>query len=180
MSNTRSTSKAGLEFISKHEGISLEAYADPVNKLTIGTGHLLTRSELSSGKMRIAGRQVRWREGISQQQAIDLLAQDVKHAERCITEALGEKRTWYLTQNRYDSLVSFVFNIGCGAFQDSTLLRVLREGNYQGVPTQLKRWVYASGVELPGLRNRRSEEAELWEMSNNALRCPRCQHEWTA
>jgi lysozyme len=64
------------------------------------------------------------------------------------------------------ALVSFVFNVGVGAFQTSTLLRLLNASDYLSVPTQLRRWNKETikGVERPnvGLTNRREKEITLW------------------
>lgn len=180
MTHARKVSEAGLDFIARHEGTRTEAYRDPAGYWTIGIGHLLTKDELHSGKLEIGEQVFRWREGITQAQAQTLLREDLAIAEDCVYTQLGTKRAWYLSQNRFDALVSLVFNIGCRAFQRSTLLRTLREGDYDGVPAQIKRWVYAGNVKLPGLIRRRAEEAELWAMSNGQVTCPRCQHSWTA
>jgi len=67
-----------------------------------------------------------------------------------------------LNQNQFDSLVSFTFNTGIQAFADSTLLKMLNQGNYDAVPDQLRRWVRAGGNVVQGLVNRRENEIKLW------------------
>ena len=67
-----------------------------------------------------------------------------------------------LTQNQFDALVSFVFNIGDGAFAASTLLRYLNKGRYQEAAVEFMRWIHAGGKRLDGLIRRRRAEQELF------------------
>jgi len=67
-----------------------------------------------------------------------------------------------LPQNQFDALVSFTFNVGVGAFSNSTLLRRLNKRNYQGTKQEFRRWVHAGGRRLQGLVNRRNQEAGLF------------------
>ena len=67
-----------------------------------------------------------------------------------------------LTQPQFDALVSFVFNVGGGNFQTSTLLKELNAGHVAAVPGQLARWNTAGGQVLQGLVNRRRAEGELF------------------
>lgn len=64
-----------------------------------------------------------------------------------------------LNQNQYDALVSLCFNIGVGAFEESTLLRKLNAGGYAGAQAEFKRWDRQAAKELPGLERRRVAEA---------------------
>lgn len=73
--------------------------------------------------------------------------------ERCVKPALPEKtRT---------AFVSFTYNVGAEAFCGSTAARMLNAGDFYAACNQLDRWVYAKGIELPGLVNRRGEEKKL-------------------
>lgn len=67
-----------------------------------------------------------------------------------------------LNQNQFDALVSFEFNIGYGAFNSSTLLKLLNQGKYIDAANQFERWVYANKKVLPGLVKRRAAEKELF------------------
>jgi lysozyme len=67
-----------------------------------------------------------------------------------------------LTQNQFDALTSFVYNCGVGALQSSTLLKVLNQGKYEQVPSQLMRWVNAGGKRYEGLVRRRAAEGALF------------------
>jgi GH24 family phage-related lysozyme (muramidase) len=69
-----------------------------------------------------------------------------------------------LTQNQFDAMVSWVYNLGSGNLNASTLLKVLNSGDYAGVPEQLLRWNKAGGRVLEGLTRRRQAEADLFAL----------------
>jgi len=151
-------SQHGLSLLEQWEGFKLQVYKDSAGLPTIGVGHLLTRSELTSGKIVINGVPVKYSGGLTQQQVTDLLAQDVVPAQQAVNTGVKVA----LNQNQFDALVSFTFNVGNGAFLGSTLLKVLNQGQYDQVPTQLLRWTRAGGVVVQGLVNRRQNEIKLW------------------
>ncbi len=68
-----------------------------------------------------------------------------------------------LKQNQFDAMVSWVFNLGPSNLQASTLLKVLNSKDYEGVPSQIKRWNKAGGQVKQGLIRRREAEALLFE-----------------
>ncbi len=145
--------------LNKVEGDELTPYRDTNGYWTIGIGHLITKDELSSGKIYINGTPVRWRNGITQAQCDALLMQDIGWAESAVNALVKVP----LTQDRFDALVSFTFNVGAEALRTSTLLLDLNEGHYSQVPMQMKRWVRkADGSICEGLVNRRRIEAALW------------------
>lgn len=151
-------SQEGFEFLKKHEAVKNHVYKDVAGKDTIGVGHLLTRSELSSGKISILGKSVKYKDGLTDQQVDDLFKQDLIPREKIVESYVRVP----LMQNQFDALVSFVFNVGRGAFGQSTLLKVLNQGKYDEVPAQLRRWIYSGGKKIDGLINRREAEIELW------------------
>lgn len=106
----------------------------------------------------IGGLTVVYRKGLTEQQCWDLLDQDLEPAEKSVNEAV----TVPLNQNQFDALVSFAFNVGDGAFRSSTLLKLLNQGRYDDVPTQLRRWIRDNGHVVQGLVNRREKEITLW------------------
>jgi len=148
----------GLELLEQWEGFKTTVYKDSAGLPTIGVGHLLTKSELSSGKITINGVPVKYGDGLTEQQVTDLLAQDVQPAAAAVNNNVKVP----LNQNQFDALVSFTFNVGVGAFTSSTLLKVLNQGQYDEVPTQLLRWTRAGGQVVQGLVNRRNNEIKLW------------------
>lgn len=148
----------GLDLLKQWEGFELNVYKDSAGLPTIGVGHLLTRSELSSGKIVINGQPVSYANGLTDQQVLDLLSQDVKPAEQTVNTGVKVP----LNQNQFDALVSFAFNAGGAAFAGSTLLKLLNQQQYVEVPKQLLRWVRSGGQVVQGLVNRRSNEIKLW------------------
>jgi len=99
---------------------------------------------------------------ITEAQAIERLRRDLAVAEQAVWNAVDVD----LTDNQFGALVSFVFNVGVGAFRSSSLLRKLNAGDYAAVPGELAKWNKArvAGVLTPvaGLSNRRAAEAGLW------------------
>jgi len=67
-----------------------------------------------------------------------------------------------LNQNEADALISFVYNVGAGAFKGSTLLRKLNAGDRAGAAKQFASWNKSGGIVLKGLQSRRMREAALF------------------
>lgn len=142
-------SPAGIDLIKSHEGLRLTAYFCPAGVPTIGYGHTgpdVTEADVVAGKR------------INQREANRLLSLDLRDAVAAVNASV----TVPLAQHHFDALVSFVFNIGANAFRKSTLLRLLNAADYDAVPEQLMRWVYADGLRLKGLVKRRADEAAMF------------------
>ncbi len=151
-------SEQALELLKQWEGFETKVYNDSAGLPTIGVGHLITASEQTSGAIVITGLSVQYADGLTDQQVVDLLGQDVQPAEQAVNGGVQVA----LAQNQFDALVSFTFNVGAGAFNDSTLLKVLNQGHYDQVPDQLRRWNKAGGQVVQGLVTRRENEVKLW------------------
>lgn len=137
------TGSKGLSLIKQAEGLRLRAYKCPADVWTIGYGHTRTARE---GMM------------ITPEEAESLLRDDLRDAERCINNT-----GLSFTQNQFDALVSFVYNLGCNAFTKSTLLAKIREGaSDDQIKTEFRRWVYSVGKVLKGLVDRREKEIDLY------------------
>ena len=67
-----------------------------------------------------------------------------------------------LTQNQFDALVCFAYNVGLGNLKSSTLLKLLNAGDYSGACAQFSRWNKSNGRPMKGLTIRRKAEAELF------------------
>lgn len=124
------TSDAGLAAIMQREGKVNHAYPDPAwgwKVPTIGVGH--TGPEVHPGLV--------W----TDEQVMEALRRDVAEREDAINaQMVVPGATFTLTQNQFDALVSFVFNVGVGAFRSSTLLKLLHEDDYEGASAQFPRW----------------------------------------
>lgn len=141
--------QAAIDIIKRFEGLSLKAYRCPAALPTIGYGHLLSRDP----KADLA----QWPD-IDQARADELLAIDAAKSAASVDRLI----TVPLTDGQRGALISFVFNLGGGNLQASTLRRVINRGDMDDAPEQLAKWVYAGGVKLPGLVRRRAAEAALW------------------
>lgn len=86
-----------------------------------------------------------------------LYARDIGKFERAVTKLCP-----ITTQNQFDALVSFAYNVGEGNLKDSSLRRLHNEGRYNEAKEQFVRWNKAGGVVLKGLTRRRLAEAELY------------------
>lgn len=149
----------GKKLFIEWEGLRTKPYKDSGGALTIGVGHLLTADEKLTGLIRLNGELISFYDGMTEEQCIALLEQDLKRFERAVNDYVDVE----LSQNQFDALVSFAFNVGVSAFKNSTLVRLLNQGHYDKVPEQLMRWVKDNGRTVQGLINRRRKEAELWE-----------------
>lgn len=139
------TSQGGLDLIRSFEGLELEPYLCPAGKWTIGYGHVLLEGEPHKP--------------ITVAEALALLALDVVTAEKAVSRfAIGI----FLTQNQFDALVSFTFNVGIKAFAESTLLKRVQERDRSGAVTEFLRWIHDKDEEVPGLKRRRKAESELY------------------
>lgn len=138
------TSERGLALIMECEGFCPEAYLCPAGVWTIGYGH-------TGG--------VRPGERCSRDEARDWLGRDVGAAEQAVRRHVRIP----LAQAEFDALVSFVFNVGTGAFAASTLLRKLGAGDRAGAAAEFDRWVRGGDRVLPGLVTRRARERALFE-----------------
>jgi lysozyme len=141
-------SKLGLNLVRHFEGMYLRGYKCPANVWTIGYGH----TGLVDGKP-IHGNMI-----ITEEKAIELLQQDMAVFEKAVKDSVKVP----LTQNQFDALVSFAFNVGAGALRNSTLLKLLNQGKYEEVPAQFLRWNKGGGKVLAGLTRRRKAEGHLF------------------
>lgn len=155
---SRDINTDGLEFIAQFEGFSSSIYLDVGGLSTIGYGHLLTSNEKKSKTISIAGMNVDWTKGISKFQALELLEQDVKIAEKSIKSSISAA----LTQDQYNALVSWAYNVGSAAVKSSTLVREISKGNFGRVVSELQRWNKVKNQVIAGLVRRRRAEANLF------------------
>lgn len=137
-------SEQAITLIKNSEGLALEAYADKNDGPTIGYGHLGAKKG----------------QKITKEIAEDLLKQDVSKAETAVKNLVKVP----LSQNQFDALVSFVYNVGPGQFAESTLLKKLNAGEIESVPAEFGRWIYDDGEIMNGLIKRRNNEAKLFAM----------------
>ena len=137
--------KNGLDLIKHYEGLRLNAYPDPATggePYTIGYGH--------TGGVKLG-------DTITQEQADAFLLQDVSKAENYINCQVLQ-----LTQNQFDALVCFTYNVGIGNLAKSTLLLKLKNKDYHNASLEFIKWDMAAGKHLAGLTKRRQAEQQLF------------------
>ena len=142
------TSQAGIDLIKRFEGLELESYLDIADVWTIGYGH--------------TGPEVGPDQRITANEAEALLRHDLVSREKAVSRLTRVA----LNQNEFDALVSFVYNVGIGAYERSTARRRLNNGDRLGAGDALTWWNKATvnGVLRPvrGLTVRRTAEKALF------------------
>lgn len=130
----------GLDLIKKFEGCKLSAYKDSAGVLTIGYGH--------------TGKDVKTKMTITQDEAIGLLKKDIHRFEIHVSE-YRKKYKW--TQNEFNALVSFAFNIG-------NIDQLTKNGkrNKGQIADAILLYTKAGGKTLSGLVKRRKAEYEMF------------------
>ncbi len=141
--------KPGLEIIKHFEGFSSDPYLCPADVPTIGYGatYGFDHKRITMGHC-----------PISLEEGEALLAQELQSVERSVRRLIRVA----LTQNQFDALVSFTFNLGSGRLQSSTLRSKLNRGDYEGAADEFPKWRKAGGRVLAGLVRRRAEERMIW------------------
>lgn len=147
-------SQACLEFIKKKEAFFDRAYLCPAGVWTIGFGTI--RWDLKTP--------VKAGDTITPEEAERQLAIEVQRCADAVTESVHVE----LTQNQFDALVSWAYNVGTGwvtgrGHTQATLIKLLNKGKYDAVPGQLLLFCRTTGGKrLHGLYIRRREEAQMW------------------
>ncbi|EJF87316.1 MULTISPECIES: lysozyme [Bartonella] len=144
----RRISEDCLDCLKKWEGLRLQAYQDVSGVWTIGYGHTG-----KAGKPIVIEGMV-----ITEKKAENMLLADLRQYEQAVEKAVDV----ILSDEQFGALVSFCYNVGISAFQNSTLLKRLNKGDYEAIPAELQKWTKAGGKRLQGLVHRRAAEAGLW------------------
>lgn len=133
-------SATALVAILLHEGYRENAYIPVAGDVpTIGFG---TTKEVKLG------------DRISPELALQRANRDIQLFEGAIKSCVSVP----LTQYEYDAYTSLAYNIGSGAFCNSTLVKLLNQGKYEEACKQILRWDKFQGKPLDGLTKRRNEE----------------------
>jgi lysozyme len=143
------TSKKGMEFIRKYEGFRAKKYTCAGGFPTIGIGTVIdTKAE-------------EWllTATITESQAYDLLQKDLAQFERVVNSSVIKP----ITQNQFDALISFVYNMGPNAFKKSTLLKKVNLNPIDPlIADEFRKWRKAGGKINDGLVKRREAEIALY------------------
>lgn len=141
--NNMKYSDKGMALTEQFEGLRLTAYKDIVGVWTNGYGN--THNVIPGST-------------ITAEQAQRDLADNIAGSEYVVNRVV----TVPLTQGQFDACVDFVFNLGSGNFQSSTLLRKLNNKDYAGASAEFLKWNHAGGVVVEGLTKRRLAEQALF------------------
>ncbi|WP_049064012.1 lysozyme [Acinetobacter seifertii] len=141
-------SNSGINLIKSFEGLRLKAYDDGVGVWTIGYGTIKYPN----------GVQVKKGDVCTEQQAEEYLRNDLTKFEAAINKLVKVS----LSQNQFDAIASFTYNLGETNLANSTLLKKLNKGDYQGASDQFLVWNKAGGKVMNGLVRRREAERALF------------------
>lgn len=155
----RQLSSKGILFLKSIEKLRLKPYDDQTGKdiaawckgATIGYGHLIARHEWD-----------KFKNGIDQARANNLFVADLAPFER----AISAKVTAPISQNQFDALVIFAFNIGIDAFSSSSVLKLVNDPDtktsHPTLEAAWKAWNKSQGRINTGLVNRRAAEWKIY------------------
>jgi len=143
-------SDKGIQLIKHHEGVRNKPYRDCVGLWTVGVGHLI-----GDGKSLPES----WNKLFTTEEVDALLKQDLVRFERGVQKLLPVP----LTQNQFDALISFSFNLGLGVLQRSTLRQNILRKDFKGAAEEFLKYVRAGGKIVKGLVTRRNDEKALFE-----------------
>ena len=142
------TSDAGKNLIKSFEGKRLVAYDDGTGVWTIGCGTIKYPN----------GNAVKKGDVCTDAQVDQYFSNDLVKFENSVNSLVKVP----LTQNQFDALVSFSYNVGAGNLAASTLLRKLNAKDYKGAASEFARWNKAGGKVMNGLTKRCNAEKELF------------------
>lgn len=134
---------SGAFLVAPFEGKENKVYVDPVGILTSCYGH--TGKELKKGQV------------FTDEQCLDQLAEDLLEHDKKMLRYVYVP----LSEEEHAAYLSFTYNVGVGAFKNSTLLKKLNAGDRVGACNELTRWNKAGGKVLNGLTKRRQAEREM-------------------
>jgi lysozyme len=144
------TGKAGIDMIKSFEGFRGTPYKCPAGIPTIGYGATFYPN----------GKKVTMTDAaITEEQATELLAHMLVSFEKYVDSYCVDT----ITQNQFDALVSFAYNLGPANLKASTLLKkVNANSSDESIRLEFLKWVKAGGKTLKGLVRRREAEADLY------------------
>lgn len=146
-------SDKGYAIIRQFEGLRTKAYLDSVGKWTIGYGTIKYPN----------GASVKQGDTCSAAQAEQWLKHDCGWVDAAVDKYVKVK----IKQGHHDALASFVYNVGETAFSNSDLLEYLNAGKPDLALKEFPKWnkgtISGRKMIIPGLANRRAQEAALFK-----------------
>jgi len=148
VSGLRDISEKGFSIIREAESLELIAYLDTGGVWTIGYGTIKYPN----------GVRVKKGDVCTRGQAEIWLKNDCLWVDACLDKHVKVA----VSQNQFDALASFIYNIGESAFIKSTMLTLINNSNFSSAASQFDRWIYDNGKEIKGLVDRRTKEKALF------------------
>jgi lysozyme len=150
MGKITKTSEKGINLIKKYEGFSAKPYLCPAKIPTIGYGATFYPN---GKKVTMSDKQ------ITEVEATELLKNMLTRFEQYVDSFCIDT----LTQNQFDALVSFCYNVGPTNLKNSTLLKKVNNNpNDETINDEFMKWTRGGGKVLKGLVTRRKSESELY------------------
>ena len=138
------------QFIKQYEQCRLKAYLPTkADRPTIGYGMTF-----------VNGKPVEMGDIITPQEAEELFEEEVDHFAQQVDDLVKVE----ITQEQFDALVAFSYNVGIANLKSSTLLKLVNAGDTDNAALQFGRWNKQQGVVLNGLTKRREAEKN-WFLS---------------
>jgi GH24 family phage-related lysozyme (muramidase) len=151
-------SDKGIEELKGIEGFRSKPYIDDAGYATIGYGHKIKKGEMFTS--------------LTEMEADQLLRRDAAPIEDFINDHLDT----LVSQNQFDALVIFIFNIGQAAFLNSSVFQDIKEKKYAEATKPWAKWINISKfikddetgevvrklIPVQGLINRRAKEIQLF------------------
>jgi GH24 family phage-related lysozyme (muramidase) len=136
---------------------------------TVAYGHKLTAEEAESGIIKLGDREVNWRQGLSEEDAMALLNKDAGWAKKVALSSL-RKANMADDDNKVQALTSLIYNVGSGAWGKSKAKKYLEAGNvedfmHEAFDKEIG-FVKINGDISRGLQRRRAAEASLFAQGN--------------
>ncbi|HOZ87890.1 MAG TPA: lysozyme [Bacteroidia bacterium] len=151
MAKVTNVSRNCIDLITHFEGLFLNSYLCPANVWTIGYGTTIYPD----------GKKVSADEACTQLQAMIFFRNDLGYFEKMVDAYTRDD----VSQQQFDALVSFAYNLGAKSLKDSTLLKVINSNplSFELIFTQWLRWNKANGAPLKGLTRRRNSEFHYYK-----------------
>lgn len=134
-------SPALIDYLERREEFSATPYLDVAGIWTIGYGHVIRPHEKKSLTL------------VTEEQAEQLMLADAAPMALYLDSIQTNFKT-RLNQHQFDGVVSLIFNIGLRAFENSTILKRLREGDFAAAAAQFDEWVKITKVGRDGVKRK--------------------------
>ncbi|KAJ2556964.1 hypothetical protein EV175_001646 [Coemansia sp. RSA 1933] len=156
---------AGINLIAQFEGFVASPSPDPTGHPTVGYGHQCQQKHCA---------EVKYSFPLTTTTAKELLSSDLSTYTKCLAGYLNGKPT--LNDNQWAALTSWVYNVGCGNAQTSTLVKRLNNGESPNTVAsqELPKWSMAGGKVMQGLAKRRAAEVKLFQTASSNQAYPKC------